>query len=271
MGRLMRALLVMLAACGAARSPTHAPAPTGELEGTITVRGVERSYVLVVPPTYDPRRPMPLVFVWHGRSGTPAGARGSLHLDEAIHGGAILAIPRGLPLGGDPEDTGWELEADGRDVALFDALSARLRADYAIGATFTIGHSFGGYMASALACHRGGDGPADVRALASIAGGLASGPCLRGPVSALIVHGRRDEVVPFEESLAARDTWRDRSGCAETSHPVEPAGCIAYDGCGAHPVIFCAHDETDFDGHVAPAFAAPAAWALFQAASAPAP
>jgi poly(3-hydroxybutyrate) depolymerase len=259
------AFLVLVACSGA--PATRAPAPTGEIEGTITVHGVERSYVLVVPPAYDARTPMPLVFVWHGRSGTPAGARGSLHLDEAVHGGAILVIPRALPLGDDPEDTGWELGPDSRDIALFDAMSARVRTDYAISTTFSIGHSFGGYMSNALACHRGGDGPTDVRAFAAIAGGIASGPCPRGPVSALVVHGRGDAIIPFDEGVASRDHWRTRAGCAETSHSVEPSPCVAYDGCGAHPVIFCAHDETAFDGHVAPSFAAPAAWALFQAAA----
>ena len=59
------ALLALVACSGA--PATRAPAPTGEIEGTITVRGVARSYVLVVPPGYDARAPMPLVFVWHGR------------------------------------------------------------------------------------------------------------------------------------------------------------------------------------------------------------
>lgn len=217
----------------------------------------------MVPRDQDATRPLPLVVVWHGRSGTVAGVRANLRIDEVIGDAALVAYPRGLPVSADPEDTGWDLAGDGRDVALFDAFSSSVRATYAISATFSIGHSFGGYMSTAIACHRGGTGPADVRAFASVAGGIASGPCPRAPIPALFIHGRRDAIVSFDETTAAVEQWRTRASCAATSHAIDPAPCVAYDGCAA-AVELCAHDETAFDGHAAPSFAAAAAWELFR-------
>lgn len=240
--------------------------PTGVQNGTIQVGGVDRTYVLFVPAGYDPQTPTPLVFAWHGRTGTAAGARGYFGIEAAAAGAAIIVYPQGLPVSAEPSDTGWELAGNGRDLAFYDALAERLRATYCIGSSYSLGHSFGGYMSNAVACHRGGTGPGQVRAIAPVAGGGPFGACPGDPVAAVIIHGMTDAVVPFSQGEGSRDVWRAEAGCATTSTAIDPAPCVVYDGCPAgRSVRFCAHGETAFQGHGWPAWAAAAAWRLFQA------
>ena len=47
-----------------------AGAATGQTTETIMVGGVARTYLRVVPATYDPMRTYPLIFAWHGRTGS---------------------------------------------------------------------------------------------------------------------------------------------------------------------------------------------------------
>lgn len=243
----------------------QAGAATGVVTGTITVAGTERSYLLVVPATYDPARAYPLIFAWHGRTGSSTLARQYFRIEAEAGADAIVIYPQGLSVSSEPNDTGWELTADGRDVALYDALQTELAATYCVGRTFSMGHSFGGYMSNALACYRGGSTPGAVRAIASIAGGGPFGACSGGPVSALVIHGTGDQVVPFAQGEGSRDTWRTKAGCETTSTAITPTPCVAYDGCdGGDAVRWCEHAETAGAGHGWPTFSAPAAWQLFQ-------
>jgi poly(3-hydroxybutyrate) depolymerase len=248
------------AACGADG------AATGVMNETITVGGVERTYILVVPASYDSGARYPLIFAWHGRTGTSNTARQYFGIEAQTGADAILVYPQGLSVSGDPADTGWELAADGRDVAFFDAMLARIQASHCIGTVYSMGHSFGGYMSNALACFRGGEGDGDVRAIAAIAGGGPFGACTGDPVSAVIIHGTADSVVPYAQGEGSRDTWLGEAGCATTTSAVDPSPCVEYDGCTSPLIVrWCSHDDTAFGGHGWPAFAAPAAWALFRA------
>ena len=248
------------AACGAPNGPT------GAMAETITVGGTARTYVRFVPAGYDSARAYPLIFAWHGRGGNGSNARQYFGIETASAGEAIIVYPDGLPVSGDPADTGWELEATGRDVALFDALQVKLSSAYCIGRTYSIGHSFGGYMSNAIGCHRGGTGPTAVRAIAPFAGGGPFGTCAGGPISAVVMHGIEDMVVLFEQGEGSRDAWLAKAGCEATSQPIDPSPCVVYDGCDdGLTVRFCAHTDTTNSGHGWQTFASPAAWALFQA------
>ncbi len=75
-GRITIILLVLLAttpACGRTAvtetltaSQTDEPLPVGDTEHTMVYAGVERSYVLHIPPGYDPSQPTALVLAFHG-------------------------------------------------------------------------------------------------------------------------------------------------------------------------------------------------------------
>jgi polyhydroxybutyrate depolymerase len=240
------------------------PGATGVINGTIDVAGTNRTYILVVPATYDVTRAYPLVFAWHGRTGSAAGARSYFGMEAQAGDDAILVYPQGLDVSSTPGDTGWELTATGRDVALFDALQADLASRYCVGRTYSMGHSFGGFMSNALACFRGGTDAGDVRAIASIAGGGPFGACSGGALSAVIIHGSADSIVPFSQGEASRDTWRTKAGCATSEAASTPSPCVAYDSCTAGVAVrWCPHASTTSGGHGWPSFAAPAAWQLF--------
>ena len=232
---------------------------------TIMVGGVARTYIRVVPATYDPMRTYPLIFAWHGRGGTAPGARSYFGIGAAAGDNAIVVYPQGLSVSTDPADTGWILTAAGRDIALFDAVQTAVTSAYCVGRTYSMGHSFGGYMSNALACYRGGTAAGDVRAIAVVAGGGPFGACSGAPMSALIIHGMSDSVVPFSEGTGSRDIWLTKAACAMTTQPITPSPCVAYDGCTAGLAVrFCAHNETAGGGHGWPSFAAGAAWQMFQ-------
>jgi poly(3-hydroxybutyrate) depolymerase len=207
-----------------------------------------------------------LIFAWHGRGGDAMGARGYFGFGAVVGDDALVLYPDGLPVSSDPDDTGWELTAGGRDVALFDAIVADIAARYCVGRVYSTGHSFGGYMSNSVACYRGGSAPLAVRAIAPIAGGGPFGACSGDPVSAIVIHGTLDMVVPYSQGEGSRDAWLADAGCGSTTMPITPSPCVEYDGCASGLVVrFCAHDDTAFGGHGWPSWAPGAAWALFQA------
>lgn len=239
--------------CGKAATP-------GVSNGSITVGGTARTYVLSIPAGYDGKKPLPLAFGWHGRTGDGKGFRGYSGVEKAAGNAAIFVYPDGLTVTpSDPKDTGWELSAKGRDVALFDALAAKLEGELCVDAkrVFSFGFSFGGYMSNALACAR----PAAVRAIAPVAGGLGGGAC-GGPVAAWLAHATDDGTVNVSEGKKARDLWGKAAGC-DLAKPAKttPDPCVTYAGCSAgHPVVWC---ESPTGGHSWPSYAAAGIWAWF--------
>lgn len=238
---------------------------TGLADLRITVNAVERRYLRSVPASYDGSRPLALIFAWHGRGGNGMIARQYFGIEAAAGADAIVVYPFGLPVSSTPTDTGWELTPNGRDVALFDAIQTELRQQYCIGRTYSMGHSFGGYMSNTLACARGGTAVEAVRAIAPVAGGGPFGQCSGAPVSAIVIHGTSDAVVPFSEGENAHASWRTKAGCETTSMPIAPSPCVADDGCDNGLVVrFCPHTETANSGHGWPSFVAGAVWQLFR-------
>lgn len=232
------------------------------VEGQIDVDGVARTFVLSVPEGYDPSVPTPLVFAWHGLGGNGNLARLYFGVEQSSAGAAIFVYPDGLAQASFGGSTGWDLLPSGGDVAYFDALLAELDTGLCIDheRLFSTGHSFGGYFSNALGCFR-----ADVlRAIAPVAGGPPLGACQDARVAAWITHGSLDGVVPFDQGQSARDALLGRNACSDTTVEVPPEPCVTYDGCDAdHPVVWCAHDLADQDGHSWPPFAADAIWTFF--------
>lgn len=236
--------------------------PSGANTVEIQVGADTRQYLISVPTGYDPSTPTPLVFAWHGRGGSGSLARAYFGVEGASAGEAIFVYPDGLPLASMGGQTGWDLAPTGYDVAFFDAMLEQVSDGACIDRerVFVTGHSFGGFMSNALSCFR----PGEIRAMGSVAGGPPFGACESETVAAWITHGTLDEVVPFSQGEQSRDAMVDRNGCGASEAPIDPAPCVAYDGCSEGlPVVWCAHDETDLQGHMWPRFAGPAIWEFF--------
>ena len=265
---LAAALLIgLITATPASAEPLDPP-------GVLTIGGLQRTYVLHLPPG----PPNGLVLNLHG-----AGMTGNQQADltgynsVADRYGFVVAYPDGF-------DTTW---ADGRgaslpdhqgvdDVGFLSTLIDQLSRAYAVppGRVFVTGMSAGGFMANRLACER-----ADlVTAIAPVSGTLGAGfPCAPSrPVSVMAVHGTADPVVPFDGGVmngrggtsdilsapALAERWRELDGCPGPL-VADPAGSgevqqLTAAGCAGNTAVTLV--QINGGGHTWPAgrFALPA-------------
>lgn len=270
-GRWLLSALSVLAGCGpsvtlrsgpAPRGPSPAcnrtAAPTGVFEGSkVSVAGDERTYVLFVPAGYDAASPLPLVFAWHGQSWSGATLRSSVQLEQLSAGRAIFVYPDGLPLGGGSR---WDLDGDGDDVALFDALVEDIGGRYCVDRDrlYSMGRSYGAYFTNTLACVRGDW----LAASAAVMGGANEHDC-RGEVAVWLGHNRDDPTVSITEGLSARDLFIAQNGCSPADpRPVDPSPCLEYQGCrDGRRVVWC---ENATGGHQPAPYSDSAIWLFFE-------
>lgn len=120
--------------------------------GHLVSSGVERRYLLFVPPTYDPSRATPLVISLHGAGAWPAQQMDMTHWNElAAEQGFIVVYPaaRGRI---------WQVQHPGADpsgdVRFISDLIDRLERDYHIDTQriYANGFSLGGAMTFLLSC-----------------------------------------------------------------------------------------------------------------------
>jgi len=200
-------LALALAACAAQPEIQH-EAQHGEFANeSLRVGFTTRVYRLVVPASVDLAKPAPLVFAFHGmlidsKDTMPQYTR--LNETAARHG-FIIVYPNAI--GGS-----WGITVDKviGDVALFDALIARLSATYRIDPdrVYVLGMSNGGYFAHLLARERS----TVIAAAASHSGPL--GLQTLGGINAahkfpvLIVHGTADSIFPVAWARENAEKYR---------------------------------------------------------------
>ncbi len=198
---LLGALLTLLVAVSplAAQAPDLGP---GTYPQSFTHGGRDRTYLLHVPRGYDGRTPTPLVFLFHGGPGSPAGIESRVGFrtlpDE---GGFIGVVPEGIngywndggsqplvPEIGNVDDVGFV-------AALTDHLAGRFRIDPL--RIYATGLSNGGFLSNRL----GVELSARLAAIAPVSGtlGRAIAPNFvpQNPVAVLYMHGTSDDIVPY--------------------------------------------------------------------------
>jgi len=171
------------------------------IPGTLMHDGVERSYLLYVPSTYDENLPTPLVFNFHGYGSN--FAQQSVYGDfktEAEADGFLIIHPEGLEdsSGIQHFNAGWGTGID--DVGFTEALIDDLSSTYNIDADriYSTGMSNGGFMSYYLACELS----ERFAAVASVTGSMVVGlpdVCMPNhPMPAMQIHGTNDVVVPYD-------------------------------------------------------------------------
>jgi polyhydroxybutyrate depolymerase len=153
-------LLLLAALLGVSRLPG-----ADNLERrTWVVDGQTREALVSIPPEAQRSGVMPVVFAFHGHTGTMRQASRSFPIHE-LWPGAIVVYPQGLPtpsplVDREGEKSGWQSVAGAegdRDLKFFDTMLADLRRQYRIDEKriYAMGHSNGGSFTYLLWAERG--------------------------------------------------------------------------------------------------------------------
>lgn len=227
-------------------APSKVHVDPGRYTKTIKIGEMERSYVLRVPKQYDNKTKLPLVILLHGWTSnanqvevyTQFGAK-------ADKEGFILVSPDGTI--GIGKNRGWNSGilnlggADADDVALTETLIDSLEKDMYVDdkRVFVAGHSNGAMMAYQL----GGKLGSRIAAIAVVAGTIGTPrnhveeP--KEPVSAIVIHGKADETVPYDDTSKAllkttsapesAKWWAEKIGCGSPKHTEQENGRVTFD------------------------------------------
>jgi polyhydroxybutyrate depolymerase len=250
--------------CGSAKT-TSSCSKSGGTKCTLTSNSKTREYYLILPATYNPSKPYPVVIMLHGMIATAEMALSWFKEIPTNMPDAIYIAPQGLKhaeTGGGAngqEVTGWA-NVNGEDIQFMKDLLGAAQNDYCVDTqrAFAVGFSYGAMFSYAIGCELGGT----FRAIAPMSGALLSGCNLSGkPVAMWGSHGTNDSLVPIATGRQARDKILQQNHCGTQTSPVDPSPCVAYQGCDdGYPVTWC---EWDGD-HNRPSFGNAAVAAFFK-------
>ena len=223
-------LVILLALAGQPLGP-------GDHNRTLSIGESTRSYLIHVPPTYDPKKPTPVVLVFHGAATNAAITVLFTGLsDKADEAGFIAVYPNGMGVGSAliwntgfvrlaskeklPDDVGFIAK-------LLDDLGGAVNVDKQ--RVYAAGISNGGMMCYALAA-----GLSDrIAAIASVGGTMSIGPVnAKRPVPVIHFHGTADTLVPFD---GPRDTMQKFVTFRSVDETINTWAKV--DGCPANPTI----------------------------------
>ena len=228
---------------------------------SVSASGANRTYLIYLPSSLDPTKPIPFVFVFHGASMSGQQMHDiTQYTTLADSEGFGLAFPDGQS--GPGSLTPWNVKNAGENVcglgnlvnnanpidfAFVDAMMADVTQDQCLDAThvFATGFSMGGYFSHHIGCER-----PDFRAVAPHSGGTIAdlSSCTTGHVPIIIFHGTADTLIapgcddpnssPQSGFPPSATLWAQKNGCQSTysTMPTNGAGggmgqCYLYDGC----------------------------------------
>jgi len=243
-----------------------AAGPTGERQMAVAAR--TGLYSVSLPPTYDPAKPYPLGFAFHGRNRNHQNCQaGDCAGFQSVMGGeAVLVYMQSLREPLDATQGGWESAAEREDNSkFFENVLSELKANYCVDErrVFVAGTSSGASFSNLLGCRYGDQ----LLAVGPVSGGLPESQNCKGAPAAVVIHGIDDPHVTFASGVTARTHYLMRSGCMDTTLPplagmhdeirmkrdaepsVEDDACVDYQGCKpASPLRWCEHSFGGYDG-----------------------
>jgi polyhydroxybutyrate depolymerase len=200
------AILISVPACSrmVQNTPGSSAMPAGDSTRTLNHDGIERSYLLHVPPGYNETLPTAVVLVFHGGGGNAENAARMTGFDaQADQAGFLVVYPNGTGRLGDKVLTwnggtccGYAQENNVDDVGFVRAIIADLQGIAAIDTKriYATGMSNGGIMAYRLAC----EASDLIAAIGSASGTQNIVPCEpQEPVSVIHFHGTNDQHLPY--------------------------------------------------------------------------
>jgi polyhydroxybutyrate depolymerase len=217
---------------GALPAQSHAP---DESRRTIDVGGLERSYLLHLPPSRGAGQPIPLLLVLHGAGGQGAGMEQHTGLtDPATQRGYAVVYPDGM-------ERRWN---DGRgngathdDVEfirlLLDSLGRELAVDPK--RIYAAGISNGAGLAYRLACDLGGTFAAVAPVAGALPAALEERCAVTRPVSVISFQGTRDRLMPYEGGNVSVRRGQVLSAARSAGLFAEVNGCTLSPSVTAEP------------------------------------
>jgi polyhydroxybutyrate depolymerase len=225
------------ASCSLAASP-------GVSDRQLSSGGLQRSYRLFVPSSYDGRTRLPLVLDLHGSGGTAAGQAGTSRFEALAESEGFLVATLEAAAG-----TGnrWNVPVtdDRPDDVMYvsdviDQVAAYVCTDAA--RVYATGFSGGARMSSLLACKLN----SRIAAIAPMAGLRWPAPCDGRAIPVLTLHGLADPQNTYDGHVEGRGTewlesvpealagWAGHNGCDAAvvfEDPPGPLSTMHYEGC----------------------------------------
>jgi poly(3-hydroxybutyrate) depolymerase len=226
---------------------------------TIQHNGQMRLFIVRPPTGYDPSKPWPMIFAFHGAGGTAASFQNQHGLLAQLGAKAAFVFPQALTATSGPsagKTTWWRDTQD--DVTFLDDMLAWLetRVCFDHSRVFATGHSSGAFFSHTLGCRRGNV----LRAVAPVSGGIRDFVNCTGATPVWMSFGAMDGAGLVMDATAARDYWIKANGCTGVSMPTPPAPCVAYTGCRPDaPLHVCENSGA----HAWPAYATDGLWNFF--------
>ena len=208
--------------------------------------GLERTYLVHLPPSYMKGTPTPLLIAFHGGGGDGEGMERLTHMDDVSDiAGFIAVYPDGV-------DRNWndgrpEINPSVDDVGFVRDLLKQLESDYSIDAkrVYATGISNGGFMSYRLALDLDGTFAAVAPVGALMTEQLCRKPPPASPVSVLLIMGKDDPFVPWSGGDVT-------AGLKKRGTVVSTAATIDYwvkaESCVGQPVISELPDTDPSDG-----------------------
>jgi polyhydroxybutyrate depolymerase len=232
-------LAIMLLGTAAFRRALSGAAGRGTKSESLESGGLDRTYLIHVPASYDPQKPVPLILVLHGATQSPASAeRMSKMSQKSESENFIVVYPSGtgrLPTWNSGSCCAYAMKNHIDDIAFLSALIDKLETDYSIDRKriFVTGISNGGMMSYRVGCELSDK----VAAIAPVEGALDVECKPTAPVSVLVFHGTADHLVPFNGGSTPFQMGSKRSDT-----PVSEAVqfWVKHDACSTEPK----HEET---------------------------
>ena len=256
---LAAAVILALSPMPACRHPEQGAPQPGDSVRTVQSGGLERCYLLHLPPGHDLSRPSPLVLSLHGFAGSPRNQEDMSRWNEvADAAGFVVVYPQGtsFPLRWNASAAQTPGSVD--DLQFIQDLVTEVEGLVAIdpARVYVNGMSNGGGMTARVVCEM-----ADSIAAAGIVAGAvldSPGRCSPSrPVPVIVFHGTADPIVSYtggtsEPTALTRllrmpshrfefpavatwvRAWAEWNGCGSSSEATTPVGAVTgirYTGC----------------------------------------
>jgi len=240
---------------------------TGSSGSPLTVSG--HQYYVKLPTGYDASKAYPVMIMLNPTGNPISWAEQNAGFETT---GPKEAWIRAYPTMANNAN-GW----GAGDVSFFQPFYDQITASYCIdkARVFASGESSGGDFVSILGCEYGdkirATAPCSTKAVNGYALDVPIKRQCKGEVTAVVIHGKNDNVVGPANGPKTRDFYAALNHCGTTTMPVSGytdtlSNCVMYQGCDAgFPVYWCNHTDPNYSNtnHGWPAFANKFLWALF--------